>query len=100
MDFLERIDDSTWRIKVLVQPGSRINEISGRHSGRIRIRIQAPPVDGKANRSLCSYLADILGIRKSQLSIERGLGSREKSVIVRNVDRYLWKNFENRYNLN
>jgi uncharacterized protein (TIGR00251 family) len=97
-EFLEKINDSTWRIRVLVQPGARKNEVTGRHGDRIRIRIQAPPVDGKANRYLCSFLAEILGIRKNQLSIEKGLSAREKSVLVSDVDELFWKNFLNRYN--
>lgn len=98
MEFLEKIDDSTWRVKVLVQPGARKNEVAGRHAGRIRIKIQAPPVDGKANASLCSFMADALGVRKNQLSIEKGLTSREKSLIVSGVDEVLWKCFSDRYN--
>lgn len=97
-EFLEKINDSTWRIKVLVQPGARINEVAGRHGDRIRIRIQAPPVNGKANRYLCSFLAEILGIRKKQLSVEKGLTARKKSMLVSGVDELFWKNFLNRYN--
>jgi uncharacterized protein len=97
-EFLEKINDSTWRIKILVQPRARNNEIAGRHGDRIRIRIQAPPVDGKANRFLCSFLAEILGIRKNQLSVEKGHTAREKSVLVSDVDEHFWKNFLNRYN--
>lgn len=97
-EFLEKINDSTWRIKVLVQPRAKNNEVAGRHGDRIKIRIQAPPVDGKANRFLCSFLAEILGIRKNQLTIEKGLTGREKSVLVSDVDELFWKNFLNRYN--
>jgi len=98
MEFLKKINDSTWRMNVLVQPGAKANELAGKHAGRIRVRIQAPPVDGKANKSLRSYLAKILGIRKKQLSIEKGLTQREKSVIICDVDETLWKCFINRYN--
>jgi uncharacterized protein len=97
-EFLEKINDSTWRIKILVQPRARNNEVAGRHGDRIRIKIQAPPVDGKANRFLCSFLAEILGIRKNQLSVEKGLTAREKSVLVSDVDELFWKNFLHRYN--
>ncbi len=97
MQFLEKINDSTWRIKVLVQPGSRKNEVAGEHAGRIRIRIQAPPVDGKANNYLCAFLAEFLGIKKKQLSIEKGLTGRQKSVIISDIDEDLLKSFMNKY---
>ncbi len=91
IDFVEKIDGSTWRLKVLVQPGATINKLSGVHAQRIRVRVQAPPVDNKANKFLCSYLARILGIRKNQIRIEKGLTSREKSLIVSGVDEATWK---------
>lgn len=98
MEFLEKIDDSTWIMKVLVQPGARTNEVAGEHGGRIRIRIQSPPVDGRANKFLCVFLAGILGIKKNQLFIDKGLTSREKRVIVSGVDEELWSNFMKKYN--
>ncbi len=100
MEFLEKIDGSTWRIKVLVQPRAKTNEIVGKHAGRIKIKIQAPPVNGKANEFLCSFLSDVLGVRKNQLTIEKGSGARHKSIIICNVDGDLWNNFVKRYNFN
>jgi uncharacterized protein len=97
MKFIEKINDSTWRMKVLVQPGTKTNEVSGRHDDRIRVRIQAPPVDGKANKFLCSYLAEVLGVKKSQLTVEKGFAGRKKSVIVSDVDETLWKCFMKKY---
>lgn len=84
-----------------MQPGARTNEVAGRHEDRIRVRIQAPPVDGKANRSLCSFLAEILGIKKSQLAVEKGFAGRRKSVIISDVNENLWTCFLKKYdNLN
>ena len=43
-----------------LQPGARKTEFAGLHDGRIKIRINAPPVDGKANLLLITPLCDII----------------------------------------
>jgi len=48
----------------------------------IKIKLTAPPVEGEANRALIEFLSDILGIRKTALSIDSGTKSREKRVKV------------------
>lgn len=98
IDFLERINDQTWRMKLLVQPGARTSQVAGRHGGRIRIRIQAPAADGKANKHLLSFLADVLGIKKQQMCIDKGLTSRQKSVIIYGVNDDLWSTFLRKHN--
>lgn len=53
---------------------------------RLKLRITAPPVDGKANRHLVKYLAGILGVPKSAVVIEAGETGRDKRVRVRGAD--------------
>lgn len=48
--------------------------------GIVRIRLQAPPVDGAANEALIAFLADELGIPRRQLRIVSGYGSRNKVI--------------------
>lgn len=98
MDFLEKIDNSTWRVRVLVQPGAKKSVIQGIQENRLKVRIQARPVEGKANKGLCSFLAEVLGIKKSQLQLEKGLTSRQKSIIISGVNEDLWKLFIKKYN--
>lgn len=49
---------------------------------QLRVRIQAPPVDGKANRALIRFLASEFGVRPKDVSIERGESSRSKRVRI------------------
>lgn len=53
---------------------------------RLKVRITAPPVDGKANGHLCRYLAKCLGVPRSAVVIEAGQSSRDKRVRVRGAD--------------
>lgn len=50
--------------------------------GRVRVRVSAPPVDGKANQAVITALADSLGVPKSAVTIQRGSRGRDKTVEV------------------
>jgi hypothetical protein len=63
-------------------PGARKTEISGVAGGELRVRVAAPPVEGKANKELVSFLAKRLGVSRSFLTIERGETARVKVVLV------------------
>jgi uncharacterized protein len=65
-----------------LQPGASRSEFAGEHGGRLKIRIAAPPVDGKANAQLIVFLADAFAVSKQQVIIERGDSSRQKSVRI------------------
>ncbi|MCW8195464.1 YggU family protein [Proteobacteria bacterium 005FR1] len=65
-----------------VQPGAKRTEVAGTHGERLKIRLAAPPVDGKANTALIDYLAEVFAVSKSEVSIERGLASRQKTVQI------------------
>jgi uncharacterized protein (TIGR00251 family) len=70
------------RFEVRVQPRASKNEIAGIREGVLRIRLQAPPVEGAANEALVRFLANELGISTRQVRIISGLGSRNKVVEV------------------
>lgn len=71
------------RVQVRVQPRACANEIVGfDEADRLRIRVTAPPADGSANAAVISLLADVLGVAKSAVSIERGLTSRTKTIRI------------------
>jgi len=55
------------------------------HGDALKVRVAAPPVDGRANRELLDYLAELLGVANSQLSLVKGQSSRRKTVIVGGV---------------
>jgi hypothetical protein len=69
-----------------VQPGASRTEVAGVHGAegevRLRVRLAAPPVDGKANAELLRFLADAFGVPPRQVSLVRGGTSRKKTVRV------------------
>ena len=67
---------------VRVVPRASRNEIVGVHGGALRIRLTAPPVEGRANEALVAFLARQLGVRKSQVEIVAGSSSRCKVIHV------------------
>jgi uncharacterized protein (TIGR00251 family) len=67
-------------LNVHVQPRSREDRIMGLHGDALKIKISSPPVDGKANQYLCTYLAKLCGISKGAVSIESGDTARRKRV--------------------
>ena len=69
-------------IELQVQPGARRTEIVGLHGDCLKLRLAAPPADGKANACLIEFLAQRLGVKKGQVTITRGAASRRKTVFV------------------
>lgn len=65
-----------------IQPGAKTTEIAGLHGDALKLRLAAPPVDGKANEALIRYLADRLGIPKSAIALRSGQTSRRKILEV------------------
>jgi uncharacterized protein (TIGR00251 family) len=65
-----------------VQPGAARTEAAGVHADAIRIRLAAPPVDGKANAELRRYLADAFGVPLRNVTLVRGAASRDKIVRI------------------
>ena len=72
-------------LEVLVQPRASRTRVVGVHDGRLKVQLAAPPVDGEANAALVDFLADALGARLSDVSIERGDTGRRKTVRVSGV---------------
>lgn len=71
-----------WTADIRVQPGAKKNAVEGLLGDRLKLRIAAPAVEGKANKAVLEFLARVLGVKKSQVSILRGETSREKTVRV------------------
>lgn len=63
-----------------LQPGARGEGFAGLHGERLKIRIAAPPVEGKANERLLAFLAAAFGVPKSHVSLLQGASSRHKRV--------------------
>jgi uncharacterized protein (TIGR00251 family) len=74
-------------LAVRVIPRARQNAIDGiMTDGRLKIRLAAPPVDGKANRALVRFLGEILDVPASQIEIKAGQSGRDKLVTILGMD--------------
>lgn len=82
-----------WRLSVWVQPGARATELAGEHDGCLKIRLQAPAVDNKANKALIDFMAMLTGLRSQQVILEAGHGSRRKRVLLHTKEEPDWKMF-------
>lgn len=76
-------DGVTLTLHILPRAGR--DEVAGLAGGALRVRLKAPPLDGRANEALLTFLADRLGVPRSALSIVAGAGSRRKVVYVAGV---------------
>lgn len=69
-------------LEVHIQPGASRSEFAGKHGERIKIRLAAPAVEGKANEALVEFLAGHYGVPKRSVRIAAGLRSRRKRVVI------------------
>ncbi len=70
-------------IHIHAQPNAKRSEIAGLHGNELKVRLHAPPVDGKANAALVDFLSERLGLPRSAVEIIRGDRGRSKQVLVR-----------------
>ena len=76
------MSEPTARFQVRVQPGARRNEIIAVEEGVVRMRVSAPPVEGKANTAVVEGLAKALDVRISAVRLLAGATSRVKLMEV------------------
>lgn len=77
-----RADGSGSVLTLHIQPGAKRTEIVGEHGDALKVRLAAPPVDGKANEALLVFLAERLEVPRRELELRAGLASRRKLVAV------------------
>lgn len=70
---------------VRVQPRASKDEIAGVMGGVLKVRLQAPALEGRANEALCEFLAELLKTPKAAVRIVSGHHGRSKRVEVRGV---------------
>lgn len=68
-----------------VQPGARQTEVAGPHGTALKIRLAAPPVDGKANAALLGFIAAKVGAGRAAVVLLSGQTSRSKRVCIRDT---------------
>lgn len=77
-----RGDDLLLRVKAV--PGARRDEVAGLLGDRLKVRVSAPPEDGKANGAIRALIAERLGIDARSIELEQGAASPAKLFVVRN----------------
>ena len=67
---------------VSVVPNAKRTGIDGLHDGALRVRLAAPPIEGRANAALVAWLAGSLGVPKRDVELLRGESSRRKQLVI------------------
>lgn len=78
-------------LTIYLQPGAKQSEVCGTHDGNIKIKVNSPPIDGKANAALIRFLANYLDIPKSSIKLVSGQKSRIKKLKLIGVSNDLVK---------
>ncbi len=81
-DWLRVAADGRITLTLHIQPGAKKSEFAGLHGDALKIRLAAPPVDGKANEALLRFIADALSLPKSAVSLKSGQTSRRKVLEI------------------
>jgi hypothetical protein len=74
------------RLRVHVVPRAARSEVCGLQGDALKVRLQAPPVDGKANAALCAFVAEAAGLPRRAVAVVAGETSREKVLLVSGAD--------------
>lgn len=78
-----RVDgDGNVLLKLRVHPGAKRSAVNGTFGDSLKIDLQAPPVDGKANAALIKFLTSALGIPKGAAELKSGECSRDKVIKI------------------
>lgn len=75
------------KISLRVYPNASRNEMVGFTDGVLRVKVSAPPIKGKANRELVTFLSRLLGVGKSSVNIIKGHTARNKVVAIDGLSR-------------
>lgn len=65
-----------------VQPGAKRTDVAGLHGDALKIRLAAPPIEGRANEALLKFIAESFGVPLRQVELKQGGQSRHKVVAV------------------
>ncbi|GLS04589.1 UPF0235 protein [Chitiniphilus shinanonensis] len=65
-----------------MQPGAKKTEVTGLYDGALKLRLAAPPVDGKANAALLDFLAQAFAVPRRQVELKSGASSRRKVIRI------------------
>ncbi len=77
-----RRNGETLTLTLHVQPGAKRSEVAGLHGEALKLRLAAPPVEGRANEMLLKFIAELFGVPSRQVELKQGGQSRHKVVAV------------------
>ena len=77
--------DGNVLLSVHVQPGARTNQVVGRHGDALKLRVAAPPTDGRANAAVVALVAETLGVPAGAVELVAGASSRRKRIRITGV---------------
>lgn len=72
-------------LEIVVAPRAKRSKFVGFHGGYPKIALAAPPIEGRANEELVSFLKDLLGIPGRDIELVRGDTSKRKAVLLRGI---------------
>ena len=70
-------------LNIHVQTRAKENSVTGLYGDRLKLRINAPPVDNKANQHIINYLAHEFNVKQSDLKLTSGLKHRDKQILIK-----------------
>ena len=79
-------DEGLAVVGVHTQPGAGRTEIVGRHGSALKVRVAAPPTQGRANEAVTKVLADAFGLAVSKVELVSGQTNRSKRFRVHGLD--------------
>ncbi len=77
-----RINGDIITLTLHVQPGARRSEVTGLHGEALKLKLAAPPVEGRANDALLKYIAGLFDVPIRQVELRQGAQSRHKVVAI------------------
>jgi uncharacterized protein (TIGR00251 family) len=85
MPCLQARPDGSLLLSLHVQPGAARTELAGLHGDALKLRLAAPPIDGRANKAVVDFIAELLHLPKSAVVIRSGLASRAKKLLLTGI---------------
>jgi uncharacterized protein (TIGR00251 family) len=86
MPYVQTQPDGSLLVRLHVQPRAAGSGLTGLQGDALKLRLTAPPVDGKANSAVIASLAKLLGLPKSAVTLKSGHQSRTKSAVITGMD--------------
>ena len=86
-DLFEDSGDGTYVLRLHVQPGAGRTSVVGRHGDALKVKVAAPPEQGRANEACAALVASILGVKPASVALTSGETSRSKRFKVTGIER-------------